>query len=84
MAPPHSRVHWTAGRWLEIMQEFDFDIEHHAGTKHVNADALSRRVDVVPTETPSADPIDWRAEQAKDPNSVTSSNLNQFSKFLHC
>jgi len=30
-------------RWLEVMEEFDFVIEHRPGTKHGNADALSRR-----------------------------------------
>jgi len=30
-------------RWLEIMEEFDFKVEHRPGTMHGNADALSRR-----------------------------------------
>ena len=30
-------------RWLEIMEEFDFEVEHRPGVKHGNADALSRR-----------------------------------------
>jgi len=30
-------------RWLEVMEEFDFVVEHRPGTKHGNADALSRR-----------------------------------------
>lgn len=29
-------------RWLERLQEFDFEIEHRRGRKHTNADALSR------------------------------------------
>lgn len=29
-------------RWLESVQEFDFDIVFRAGSKHLNADALSR------------------------------------------
>ena len=29
-------------RWLEQLQEFDFDIIHRPGRKHLNADALSR------------------------------------------
>ena len=28
-------------RWLERLQEYDFDIEHHLGKSHSNADALS-------------------------------------------
>ena len=30
-------------RWLEQLQEFDFEIIHRRGVKHQNADALSRR-----------------------------------------
>ncbi|KAK2899431.1 hypothetical protein Q8A73_012560 [Channa argus] len=30
-------------RWLEILQEYDFDIQHRPGRQHGNADALSRR-----------------------------------------
>lgn len=30
-------------RWIERLQEYDFKIEHRAGTSHRNADALSRR-----------------------------------------
>ena len=32
-----------AGRWLAIMEEFDFTVQHRAGSIHQNADALSRR-----------------------------------------
>ena len=30
-------------RWLEIMEEYDFVVEHRPGVKHANADAISRR-----------------------------------------
>lgn len=30
-------------RWLEILEEFDFEIFHRPGARHGNADALSRR-----------------------------------------
>ena len=30
-------------RWLTFIEQFDFEIEHRAGTKHGNADGLSRR-----------------------------------------
>ena len=30
-------------RWLEQLEEYDFSVEHRSGTKHANADALSRR-----------------------------------------
>jgi len=32
-----------AARWLERLQEYDFDIEHRPGKHHANADALSRK-----------------------------------------
>jgi len=32
-----------AGRWFATMEEFDFTVQHRAGSKHQNADALSRR-----------------------------------------
>jgi hypothetical protein len=30
-------------RWLEVLAQYDFDIEHRAGYKHANADGMSRR-----------------------------------------
>jgi len=48
----HSALQWLRrtpepigqqARWLEVMEEFDFQIVHRAGTKHTNADAMSRR-----------------------------------------
>ena len=30
-------------RWLEKLQQYDFEVEHRPGARHVNADALSRR-----------------------------------------
>ena len=36
---PHHQV----ARWLEILAEFRFKIEHRAGNKHGNADGLSRQ-----------------------------------------
>jgi hypothetical protein len=32
-----------AAHWLEFVEEYDFSIEHHAGTAHGNCEALSRR-----------------------------------------
>ncbi len=29
-------------RWLEILQEYDFEVQHRPGRQHANADALSR------------------------------------------
>ena len=49
----HSSLRWLMssfqadegmiGRWLEILQVFDFVIEHRRGVLHGNADALSRQ-----------------------------------------
>ena len=30
-------------RWIQRLQEYDFEIEHHSGLKYNNVDALSRR-----------------------------------------
>ena len=47
----HSSLKWLQtfkepegqmARWLETLQEYQFDIVHRAGVKHLNADALSR------------------------------------------
>jgi len=31
-------------RWVDLMSEFDFTIQHRAGLSHTNADALSRKI----------------------------------------
>jgi len=47
----HSSLRWIMSfksptdqmaRWIEIMAQFNFKIEHRKGTKHVNCDSLSR------------------------------------------
>ena len=64
-------------RWLEQMEEFDFSIEHRPGTRHGNADALSRRPcpkreclcqqPVAPLFSGSADPpVSVSAEDRED------------------
>ena len=60
-------------RWLEILEEFDFSVQHRAGTLHGNADALSRRVAAThesPADSASpaaqADRIDWPTVQQND------------------
>lgn len=60
-------------RWLEILEEFDFQIEHRAGSKHGNADALSRRICATTQNTnndsdPDAGSVDWPIAQQKDPS----------------
>ncbi|KAG9282328.1 hypothetical protein AMEX_G970, partial [Astyanax mexicanus] len=48
----HSSLRWLhnfsqpegqLARWLEQLAQFDYEIEHRPGKKHVNADSLSRR-----------------------------------------
>jgi len=61
-------------RWLEILEEYDYTIEHRTGSKHCNADALSRRIDKItgddPVTTaatgPAAPIVDWPSEQKAD------------------
>ncbi len=51
MRTDHSALQWIqqfkqpegqVARWLEQLQQFDFETEHRAGSQHNNADALSR------------------------------------------
>ncbi len=48
----HSSLRWLLNfrhpegqlaRWVETLQQFDFSVEYRPGSKHTNADALSRR-----------------------------------------
>ena len=49
-------------RWLEILEEFDFQIQHRPGRQHCNADSLSRSIATVQT-----DRTDWATLQKGDP-----------------
>ena len=64
-------------RWLEILEEYDYEIIHRAGTQHGNADALSRRdinqISAAPADAPPSPPageppIDWPTVQSQDPD----------------
>ncbi len=72
----HSALQWLRrtptpigqqARWLSVVEEFDFEIQHRPGSRHVNADALSRRphrVDAIrqTAASPAASttlPLDW-------------------------
>ena len=54
-------------RWLEILEEFDYTIEHRPGNKHGNDDALSR---VYAAQTsapaPNGDTANWPLLQQQD------------------
>ena len=40
----NSRIHADKSqRWLEVLAQYDFDIEHRTGYKYANADVMSRR-----------------------------------------
>lgn len=43
VAPTHPGVSRPAGKWLELLEEYDFSVLHRSGVRHGNADALSRR-----------------------------------------
>ena len=62
-------------RWLEILEEFDYHVEHRPGAKHTNADAMSRRpsnhddpaMAAATTARPNVEePFDWVKVQKED------------------
>lgn len=76
----HSALQWLRktplpigqqARWLTFIEEFIFDVAHRPGTAHLNADALSRRPQLVravgrlrgePSVTPNL-PAAWTVEE---------------------
>ena len=55
-------------RWLEILEEFDFQVQHRPGTQHSNADSLSRRIAATHQQPPTqTHQIDWPEVQKNDP-----------------
>jgi hypothetical protein len=53
-------------RWLEQLEEFDFDVIHRAGRQHTNADALSR----IPCDRPRCCP--QHVNEEEEPTGVVS------------
>ena len=45
-------------RWLERLQEYDFEVEHRAGKSHCNADAMSRKPRRFHGDCPSCGPTE--------------------------
>ncbi len=43
-------------RWLELMEEYDYEIQYLKGKENVVADALSRRVDHQPATADNSRP----------------------------
>ncbi len=37
-----SDAYGRRGRWIDMLQDFSFKIQHRLGVKHINVDALSR------------------------------------------
>src|SRR6218665_1556158 len=86
----HSALQWLRrtpvligqqARWLSVIEEFDFEIQHRSGSAHQNADAMSRHplhVNAIherrtTTTTRASLPSDWAVEtlveeQRKDPD----------------
>ena len=68
----HSSLRWLLNfknptdqmaRWLEILSQYDFHIQHRAGKKHCNADALSR----IPEGLGECDEYDGQVELSSLP-----------------
>ena len=53
-------------RWQLFLSEFDFEVLHRPGVKHINADIMSRRTDVL-EETPELDESEVMSLQAHTP-----------------
>lgn len=62
-------------RWLTILEEFQFEVKHRAGSAHTNADAMSRRphttraITETTSQHPTASPLPWdwsRLEVARE------------------
>ena len=45
-------------RWLERLQEYTFEIKHHKGHRHQNADALSCYLSQAANELDATNPVD--------------------------
>ena len=65
-------------RWLQQLQEYDFVVEHRAGLKHSNADALSRRPCFVDTV------IDWSPENLLPKSCLLLSRTVLLTGRFHC
>ena len=65
-------------RWLEILEEFTFRIEHRAGQRHGNADALSRR----PCDRRRCCPTDSHCETDRTSNAPVSAPTDSHHSVL--
>ncbi|KAF7654945.1 hypothetical protein LDENG_00063000 [Lucifuga dentata] len=78
----HSALQWLVtfkepegqlARWLEELQAFNFNVEHRAGARHTNADALSRGglccsqvEEFMCRELQAVDLVEWKKQQEQD------------------
>jgi len=79
----HSALQWLRrtplpigqqARWLTVMEEFHFDVQHRSGSAHTNADAMSRRPQIVnmvtrganDQKTSAAIPESWSRATLRD------------------
>ena len=80
----HSSLRWLfnfkdpqgqLARWLEVLAQYHFDIQHREGKKHQNADALSRK-DYELQEDDDVHKEDWQdfEENVNDVNHISHNN----------
>ena len=74
MRTDHSALVWLRktpepigqqARWIEIMESYDFTVEHRPGRLHGNADAMSRIPDECDAETDGL-PVGWNEQSDED------------------
>ena len=64
-------------RWLATLADFDFQVEHRAGTKHTNADCLSRSQGSIPDAAATCSALAPRLFRQKDLFPYTRDELRQ-------
>ena len=80
-------------RWMAHMEDFDFEVQHRAGTKHVNADALSRGGYAEPPDPEGKEEEAClaitraqsrkRPTQQEEPSSVTGGQISKLPRISH-
>ena len=64
-------------RWLGTLADFDFQVEHRPGTKHTNADCLSRSQGSIPADDATCSALAPRLFRQKDLFPYTRDELRQ-------
>lgn len=74
------KIRGRLGRWILSLQEFEFDIEHVAGTSNTVADALSRQLCTV---IPEVRNFDWKMlQESLWCNDAISTDLASYAKYI--